>query len=143
MGFAYLLTSDNGTRGGPTAISAALVPGRIRLTACWSYFAVFSASVEASPGVVIPGDLGPIWTSGNGGGLGSRCELGDAGPIADLAMDKSRLIFPSITLVNTRCDQTVVRAKRIKPLNKGSFVIMSALLILELLRNYTFLGALY
>ena len=88
MVFTYLLTSDNGTRGGPTAISAALVPGRIRLTACWSYFAVCSASVEVSPGVAIPGDLGPIWTSGNGGGLGSRCELGDAGPMATLAIDE-------------------------------------------------------
>lgn len=92
MVFAYFLTSDSGTRGGPTAISAALVPGRIRLTACWSYFAVCSASVEVSPGVTIPGDLGPIWTSGKGGGLGSRCELGDAGPMATQAIDKSFLI---------------------------------------------------
>ena len=107
MAFACLLTSDNGTRGGPTAISAALVPGRIRLTACWSYFAVCSASVEVSPGVAIPGDLGPIWTSGNGGGLGRRCELGDGGPIATLAMDRFliiRLVVASVTLGNTRCD---------------------------------------
>ncbi len=114
MTFAYVLTSDNGTRGGPTAISAALVPGRIRLTACWSYFAVCSASVEASPGVAIPGDLGPIWTSGNGGGLGSRCELGDGGPMASLVMDESRLIAPSVTLGDTRCDRIVVGARRIE-----------------------------
>ena len=27
---------------------------------------------------LIPGDLGPIWTSGKGGGLGSRGEVGEA-----------------------------------------------------------------
>ena len=60
-------------------MSAAFVPGRILLVAYWSYFAAFSASV-AVDGTLgpIPGDFGPIWTSGNGGGLGRRCE-GDAG----------------------------------------------------------------
>ena len=41
---------------------------------------------------MIPGDLGPIWTSGNGGGLGSRWELGDAGPMTTGAIDEILVI---------------------------------------------------
>ena len=56
-------------------MSAALVPGLIRREAPWSTEA-FSESVAASwPGTPGEGDLGPIWTSGKGGGLGSRGEL--------------------------------------------------------------------
>ena len=51
---------------------------------------MFSDSGMALPWVAfMPGDLGPIWTSGKGGGLGRRGELdGDMLPIegADGAM---------------------------------------------------------
>lgn len=80
------LTSANGTRGGPDAMSAALVPGRILLVLPSSSFVGSIRPGEAFPGfgrpgeavleeVFMVGDLGPSWTSGNGGGLGSRGEL--------------------------------------------------------------------
>lgn len=70
------LTSVRGTRGGPMAISAAFVPGLIRLSAFASKG--FLPSSPCSFGIAI-GDLGPSWSSAIGGGLGSRGELeGDA-----------------------------------------------------------------
>lgn len=82
-------------------MSAALVPGRILLV-------VPSLSLVGSirPGdilsgfgrpdeamldeVFVIGDLGPIWTSGNGGGLGSRGELdGERAPMLPA-------IFPAV-----------------------------------------------
>lgn len=62
------LTSDNGTSGGPFAISAAVVPGRILLETPFG---------RAGRGATLfcMGDLGAVWTSGNGGGEGSRGEL--------------------------------------------------------------------
>ena len=52
-------------------MSAALVPGRIRLVAPWSRLAVSSPSETSGPGSpIIAADCGPaIWTSGAGGGL--------------------------------------------------------------------------
>jgi len=75
------LTSVNGLRGGPDAISADFVPGRILLSAPCSSFVKSSVSVvDASCVAFMPGELGVIWTSVKGGGLGRRGELeGDAG----------------------------------------------------------------
>jgi len=76
-------TSANGTNGGPDAISAAFVPGRIRRIAPLSNFVVslFSGTAALCSGLKL-GDLGPIWTSGKGGGLGRRGDLeGDTPPI--------------------------------------------------------------
>ena len=52
-------------------MSAALVPGRIRLVAPWSSLVVSSTSEMIGPGSpIIADDWGPaIWTSGAGGGL--------------------------------------------------------------------------
>ena len=52
-------------------MSAALVPGRMRLVAPWSSFPGSSASGTMGPGSpIIADDCGPaIWTSGAGGGL--------------------------------------------------------------------------
>ena len=76
-----LCTSPNGFKGGPVAISTAFVPGRILLSDPCSTFApppVSDVVVLLVP--PIPGDLGPICTSVNGGGLGRRGKLeGDAG----------------------------------------------------------------
>ncbi len=70
------LTSINGTRGGPAAISAAFVPGCILRAALASKIPCSMAVSwipEESPR---EGDFGPIWISVGGGGLGSRGELG-------------------------------------------------------------------
>lgn len=87
------LTSAKGINGGPDAISAALVPGRILLTALSLIFEIPAASGNVLNGgerpgklvfdnAFIGGDLRPIWTSGMGGGLGSRGEVdGDRAPI--------------------------------------------------------------
>jgi len=64
-------------------MSAALVPGRILLDAPWSG-AAFSliSCVDGPPAAPWLGDLGPICTSGNGGGLGRRGEVdGDRLPV--------------------------------------------------------------
>lgn len=86
-------TSANGISGGPDAMSAALVPGRILLVAPSSSLVGSARPGEAFPGfgrpgeamldeVFMIGDLGPSWTSGNGGGLGSRGELdGERAPM--------------------------------------------------------------
>ena len=67
-------TSPRGMRGGPAAISADLVPGCILRLALAS---IVLCSIEGSVfGLVRAGDLGPIWISVGGGGLGSRGELG-------------------------------------------------------------------
>lgn len=75
--YAYnILASTNSTKGGPVAISDAFVPGCI-LRAAFASSIPCSIAVswlaEVSP---IEGDLGPIWISVGGGGLGSRGELG-------------------------------------------------------------------
>ncbi len=63
-------TSDKSTSGGPSAMSCALVPGRIRLSAAWSRLLnSFCCSGDA--------DTGESWSSGMGGGLGRRGEAGD------------------------------------------------------------------
>lgn len=64
-----------GIRGGPAAISADLVPGCILRLAFASMIlcSIVGSEVEEPP---IDGDLGPIWISVGGGGLGSRGELG-------------------------------------------------------------------
>lgn len=67
-------------------MSAALVPGRILLVVPSLSFVGSVRPGEILPGfgrpgeavldeVFMIGDLGPIWTSGNGGGLGSRGEV--------------------------------------------------------------------
>lgn len=54
-------TSIKGLRGGPDAMSAAFVPGRILLIAPCSSFSSSSASVAGAFCVALmPGDLGPI-----------------------------------------------------------------------------------
>ena len=79
------LTSARGIKGGPVAIVAAFVPGRTLLEAASSTFAASASSGGehadgGRPGEVEfwdslrVGDLKPICTSGNGGGLGN---LGD------------------------------------------------------------------
>ena len=62
-------------RGGPAAISADLVPGCIRRLA---FASMIPCSMVGSWVVELPrdGDLGPIWISVGGGGLGSLGELG-------------------------------------------------------------------
>lgn len=78
-------TSDKGTKGGPDAISAALVPGRILRVEPSSDLLGSTSSGDiwfkgGSPGddvigkAFMIGDLRPIWTSGIGGGLGRRGE---------------------------------------------------------------------
>lgn len=70
------LTSPRGTRGGPAAISAALVPEcilRPALTLILFWSPVVSLMVEESPN---EGDFEPICISVGGGGLGSRGEFG-------------------------------------------------------------------
>jgi hypothetical protein len=63
-------------------MSAAVVPGLIRLAAPSSGFEAASneSSFERS---LIPGLLGPNWTSGIGGGEGSRGELDGETPERD------------------------------------------------------------
>ena len=80
-------TSTNGTTGGPDAISVAFVPGLIRLVAPESIASCPPSSIcpPATESARV-GDLGPIWTSGIGGGLGRRGELGDC-KAAALATD--------------------------------------------------------
>jgi hypothetical protein len=64
-------TSDSSTSGGPSAMSSALVPGRIlRSAACWR---LLNSSCCCSGDA----DTGDSWSSGIGGGLGSRGEAGD------------------------------------------------------------------
>jgi hypothetical protein len=65
-------TSVKGTRGGPNAMSAAVVPGRILRIAFASKG--FRPNCPCSLGMAM-GDLGPSWSSAMGGGLGSRGEL--------------------------------------------------------------------
>jgi hypothetical protein len=63
-------TSDKSTSGGPSAMSSALVPGRILRSAAWSRLLnSFCCSGDA--------DTGESWSSGIGGGLGRRGEAGD------------------------------------------------------------------
>lgn len=65
----------SGTSGGPAAISAAFVPGCILLAELASRI-LCSMAFSCSPDELNDGDLGPIWISVGGGGLGSRGELG-------------------------------------------------------------------
>lgn len=92
-----IFTSFNGINGGPEDISSAFVPGRILLVALPSdppppssfVLPLLPPCVVMSPMTPLgkttlsplrPGDLGPNWTSVNGGGLGNRGELdGEAG----------------------------------------------------------------
>lgn len=83
-------TCESGIRGGPEAISAALVPGRILRVepSSVSCDSLSPARPYESPTV---GDLGPIWTSVKGGGLGSRGELEGDTPAAAMAEDEEGL----------------------------------------------------
>jgi hypothetical protein len=82
MGEAEFLTSCNGTRGGPAAMSADFVPGWMRRLAFVSMVVCsIWAAWRAALGP-IRGDLGPIWISAGGGGLGSRGELGGSDDMA-------------------------------------------------------------
>ena len=57
-------------------MTAALVPGLMRSAEGLLIFGAFSLPTGAEIVVELrPGDLGPIWTSGKGGGLGRRGEL--------------------------------------------------------------------
>lgn len=63
-------TSPKSTRGGPSAISSALVPGRILLEALVSR--AFPGILSCSLKRAMPGLAGPIWSSAIGGGEGRR-----------------------------------------------------------------------
>ena len=67
--------SVRGIKGGPEFMSADFVPGRIRRRGPEGGWG--SEGVEEGGGPVgpMPGDLGPIWTSGKGGGEGRRGEV--------------------------------------------------------------------
>ena len=78
-------TSVRGTRGGPEAIFAALVPGRIRRDAPLSGNRAGPRSFISPADLSIPGDGGASWTSGYGGGLGRRGE--DCGEMLPGAAD--------------------------------------------------------
>lgn len=69
-------TSCSGTRGGPAAMSAALVPGCILLRELASMKLCSNCAVCVSIVALPEGDLGPNWISACGGGLGSLGELG-------------------------------------------------------------------
>jgi hypothetical protein len=75
MGRQEERTSLKGTKGGPAAMSADLVPGCILLFALAS---ITLCSIEDSKLLELPidGDFGPIWISVGGGGLGSLGEEG-------------------------------------------------------------------
>ena len=79
------ITSVKGTRGGPEAISVALVPGRVRRDAPLSSNGSSPMSFTfPSADLSTPGDGGASWTSGYGGGLGRRGEdCGETLPGAD------------------------------------------------------------
>jgi hypothetical protein len=79
------LTCDSGTNGGPEAMSTAFVPGLILRVdpSSVSGNGAKSCSPALSPTV---GDLGPIWTSVNGGGLGRRGELDGDTPAAAILL---------------------------------------------------------
>lgn len=77
------ITCERGISGGPKAISAALVPGRIlRVEPSSSPDPETNDSASVPKGSPIDGDRGPIWTSVKGGGLGSRGELDGETPAA-------------------------------------------------------------
>lgn len=68
-------TSDSSTSGGPSAMSSARVPGRMRRAASWSRLLhSFCCSDDDA--------AGDSWSSGIGGGLGSRGEAGVAVAVA-------------------------------------------------------------
>jgi len=67
-------TSVKSSSGGPSAISAAFVPGRILLDAPESAW-LNPLSRPCSSAEAAVGDLGPSWSSAIGGGLGRRGEL--------------------------------------------------------------------
>lgn len=62
--------------GGPAAMSAAFVPGCILLVALASRTLCSTAGSWLEKLLPSAGDLGPIWISVGGGGLGSLGELG-------------------------------------------------------------------
>lgn len=66
-------TSCISTTGGPSAISSAFVPGRIRLEAPLLRLSLLK-NLSFSSYSETPGDVGPIWSSAMGGGEGSRGE---------------------------------------------------------------------
>lgn len=76
--------------GGPVAMSADFVPGcilRLALASIILCSIVFSCWFEEPPRA---GDLGPIWISVGGGGLGS---LGDKGELDGLDISIVRFLF--------------------------------------------------
>ena len=78
-------TCARGTSGGPEAISAAFVPGRILLVEPSSGLMLPPSSLSLPAESPIVGDFGPICTSVKGGGLGSRGELdGETGGPLDV-----------------------------------------------------------
>jgi hypothetical protein len=72
----YRLTSPRGMSGGPAAMSAAFVPGCILLLALASRTLCSMTGSWLEKLLPSAGDLGPIWISVGGGGLGSLGELG-------------------------------------------------------------------
>lgn len=69
-------TCDNGINGGPNAMLAALLPGRIlRVEPSSDAGTPRSCSASFPNDSPTEGDCGPIWTSVKGGGLGRRGEL--------------------------------------------------------------------
>lgn len=88
------LTCERGINGGPNAISAALVPGRILRSNPSSSNPVNNCSASLPKDSPTDGDFGPIWTSVNGGGLGKRGELdGDTPATAIIENGKDRSFY--------------------------------------------------
>lgn len=75
------LTSCSSTKGGPSAISSALVPGRILRAAPVSILLIPGNLAPCSSKSDTPGEVGPIWSSAIGGGDGSRGD--DVGDCAE------------------------------------------------------------
>jgi hypothetical protein len=74
-------TFFRGTSSGPSGISDAFVPGRIRREA--PSLKLLAPKMPCWLGAVAVGDFGPSWSSAIGGGLGRRGELdGDAAMVS-------------------------------------------------------------
>ena len=75
-------TSCSSTNGGPSAMSSAFVPGRIRREAPVS--TALPGNLACSSNTATPGDAGPSWSSAMGGGDGRRGdEAGECAAIVE------------------------------------------------------------
>jgi hypothetical protein len=80
-----LPTSEISIKGGPSGMSADLVPGRIRLEEPRS--GAYNAPSDPSPADLLGnGEFGPSWSSAIGGGLGNRGDGDACGDIVAILM---------------------------------------------------------